>query len=489
MEAATPSPRRWTWPRLAAVTLARSVLVGLLGLAAWGALPAVVGWHPTTVSSGSMLPRLHVGDVAVSRPLAAHVPTLGSVLLFHDPDHPGRLRMHRFVRIDDAGLLVTRGDANGSDDSTPVALGTVVGIGTLRVPWVALPVVWVRQGQWLFLALVAACLALLLAVAASGRDRTFDDDPDKPDDPAGPRTTESGPAESAPGTPATSPSPDVLARRGSPRRRGATLVVALVLSALVADPAGAGFSSRTSTTVSLATSPASTCASTVAALNPYFYYRMDETSATATAATDSSGNARTGVYSTAGRTPTTDRPCANDSGGSMTFDGSRGSLASPGLPNGMPTVLTLAVWFRTTTQTGGKLIGFGSGQTGSSGTYDRHIYLANSGRVYFGVYANAVKTVSSSKAYNDGAWHLAVASLSSAGLRLYVDGALVASDTSTTTGEPGTSAYVRVAYDNLSNWDATPTSFFFAGTLDDATYFPSALTASQVQALYAAAAR
>ena len=147
------------------------------------------------------------------------------------------------------------------------------------------------------------------------------------------------------------------------------------------------------------------------------------------------------------------------------------------------------VWFRTTTQSGGKLIGFGSGQTGSSGTYDRHVYLANSGRVYFGVYANAVKTVSSPKAYNDGTWHLAVASLSSAGLRLYVDGALVGSDPATTTAEPGTSAYVRVAYDNLSNWDATPTSFFFAGTLNDAAYFPSALTASQVQALYAAATR
>ncbi|GAA3578794.1 hypothetical protein GCM10022197_40250 [Microlunatus spumicola] len=482
--AAGPEPRRWTWGRLAAVTLARALLVGLLGLAAWGALPAAAGWHPTTVSSGSMLPRLHVGDVAVSRPVGAHVPPLGSVLLFPDPDHPGHLRLHRFVRVDDAGLLVTRGDANGGDDSSPVPLGTVIGIGTLRVPWVALPIVWVRQGQWLPLALVVAGLALLLAVAASGRDRTFDED--DPEDPDGPEPERPGP-DGAAG--AAQSRPEVLAGRAARRRAGAAVVAALVLAALVADPAGAGFSSRTTTTASLATSPAATCASTVAGLGPYFYYRMDETSSTATAAADSSGNARTGVYSALGRTATTDRPCVNDTGGAMTFDGSRGSLGSPGLPNGMPTVLSLTVWFRTTTATGGKLIGFGSNQTGSSGTYDRHVYMANTGRVYFGVYANAVKTVSSTRAYNDGAWHLAVATLSSAGLRLYVDGALVGSDTTTTTAEPGSSSYMRVAYDNLSNWDATPTSFFFSGTLDDAAYFTSALTATQVQTLYAAAGR
>jgi len=475
-------PRLWTWRRLVAVTLARSLLVGLLGLAAWGALPAAVGWHPTTVSSGSMMPRLHVGDVAVSRPLGAQVPPLGSVLLFHDPDHPGRLRMHRFVRLDDDGLLVTRGDANAGDDSTPVPLGTVVGIGTLRVPWIALPVVWSRAGDWAFLGLVAAGLGLLVVVASSGRDRTFadDDGPDEPDDGEAGRGT-------GPGTGV--PAPREGDRWSAALRRGAVLVAAGLLIATLADPAGAAFTSKTTTTASLAASSSYTCASTVASMSPYFYYRMDETSASTTAATDSSGSSRTGLYSQTGRTPTTDKPCVNDTGGAMTYDGSNGALASPGLSGGMPSVFTESIWFRTGTQAGGKLIGFGSSQTGGSGTYDRHIYMANSGRLYFGVYNNGVKTVSSPAAYNDNVWHLAVGSLSSAGLQLYVDGKLVGSDPSTTAGEPGTSAYMRVAYDNLSNWDSTPTSAYLYGTLDDAAFFTTALTADQVLSLYTAASR
>ena len=474
----------WTWRRLVAVTLAKSVLVGLLGLAAWGALPALIGWHPTTVSSGSMMPRLHVGDVAVSRPLGPQVPPLTSVLLFDDPDHAGRLRMHRFVRLDENGLLVTRGDANNADDSTPVALSAVRGIGTLRVPWIALPIVWLREGRWISLALVAAGLGLVLAVATSSRDLEFAEDP--PADPPGGPPTGPGPDEVATAShEEATPSPWSVRPRTALRRTGA-LVVAGLLAATLASPADARFTDTTTGTAALGASSYFTCASTVASLRPYLWYRMDETSSTTTTATDSSGNARTGIYTSAGKTTSTSRPCTRDTGRSMTFDGASGSLSSPAITGGMPSVYSLAIWFRTTTTSGGKLIGFGSAQTGASGTYDRHVYLANSGRVYFGVYANAVRTVASTAAYNNGTWHLAVATQSTAGLRLYVDGQLVGADTTTTTAEPGTSAYVRIAYDNLDNWTSTPTSRYFAGGLDDAAYFTTALTSAQVQALYEA---
>jgi signal peptidase I len=177
--------RPWTWPWLIATTCSRAVLATVICLGLWGALPAAIGWHPTTVSSGSMLPRLHVGDIAVSRPLGATPPTVGSVLLFDDPDHPGRLRLHRFVRIGDDGMLVTRGDANNGDDSSPVALSAVRGIGTLRVPWVALPVVWIREGTWLPLS--AALLVLLGLTALTAQSRKFGfPEPGPDDDGAGP---------------------------------------------------------------------------------------------------------------------------------------------------------------------------------------------------------------------------------------------------------------------------------------------------------------
>ncbi len=77
-----------------------------------------------------------------------------------------------------------------------------------------------------------------------------------------------------------------------------------------------------------------------------------------------------------------------------------------------PTNFTVSIWFKTATTSGGKLIGFGNVQTGSSGSYDRHIYMNDAGQIYFGVYPNSVVTINSPLSYNDNKWHLATATLS-----------------------------------------------------------------------------
>ncbi len=476
--------RPWTWPWLITTTLSRAGVAVVICLALWGALPAVVGWHPTTVSSGSMLPRLHVGDVAVSRPLGATVPPVDSVLLFDDPDHPGRLRLHRFVRVDDDGLLVTRGDANTSDDSTPVALSAVHGIGTLRVPWVGLPVVWLRERSWVALSLSVLVLVALTALAARARRFGFPE-PDEGDGPGPP------PPPTAAGTAAPA-NTDVLVAPRPPgrtvrtaRRLGALGAVA-VLVAVAAAPAESAFSATTSTRTSLAAAGYFSCANAVSAGSPYLWYRMDETSSTTTVATDSSGGGRNGVYGSAGKTASATRACSRDSGRAMTFNGSSGYLSSPALAGGPPNTFTLAIWFKTTTTRGGKLIGLGNAQMTASGSYDRHLYLTNTGTIVFGVYPNAVRTVSTTATFNDGAWHQAVATLSSAGMRLYVDGKLLGSDTGVTNGEAYSPAYLRVGYDNLDSWDNAPTSRYLAGTLDDAALYLTALTATQVSDQYEA---
>ncbi|GAA1829324.1 LamG-like jellyroll fold domain-containing protein [Microlunatus capsulatus] len=484
----TPEPevRPWTWGWLVACLVARGVLATAVCLGLWGALPAVLGWSPTTVSSGSMLPRLHVGDVAVSRPLHGAAPTLGSVLLFDDPDHPDRLRLHRFVRVDDEGRLVTRGDANPGDDSSPVTLAAVRGVGTLRVPWVGLPVVWFRERAWLPLGLAALALAGLTAVAAQGR-RFGAAPPGPPDD---------DPSDDRPGTPngvdPADPDPRPAAARppgpgGAVLRPAGALAVAGLLLGLAAVPAGAVFTGTTANAGNrLAASTYFRCASAVTATSPSLWFRMDETSSTTTVALDSSAAARNGVYGAAGKTSTTDRACPRDTGRAMVFDGSSGYLSSAALSGAAPNTFTVGIWFRTTTARGGKLIGLGNAQTGASGIYDRHLYLTDAGRVVFGVYNGAVRTVTSPAAYRDGGWHQAVATLSSAGMRLYLDGELVASDTATTTAEAVSGGYLRIGFDNLDGWPSTPTSRYFAGTLDEATFSTTALTAAQVAAQHEA---
>lgn len=264
-------------------------------------------------------------------------------------------------------------------------------------------------------------------------------------------------------------------------------VAVLVTLALVGRASDGAFTSTaTNPGNSLAAAPYFTCAAAVTAAAPYLWFRMDETSSTATTAVDSSRNARNGVYGESGKTTTTGRACARDTGRAMRFDGSSGYLSSAQISGNAPNTFTEAVWFKTSSRSGGLLIGLGSAQTGPSVDYDRILYLTDAGRVVFGVYPNTVRTVTSPNSYRDNEWHHAVATLSSAGMRLYVDGDLVAVDRSVTTAEAVTSGFLRFGYDNLDGWPNTPTSRHFAGTLDDATFYLTALSAAQVAAQYEA---
>ena len=166
----------WAWGRLLVAVGARSVLAAVVALATWGALPGLLGWQPTTVVTGSMMPRIAVGDVAVAAPSAPEALVPGRIALYDDPDHAGRLRLHRVVDIDEQGLLVTKGDANPADDSTHVDPATVHGVAVLRVPVVGLPVVWFHEGRLGLLAMVVAAVAALLALSALDRDLVGEDD-------------------------------------------------------------------------------------------------------------------------------------------------------------------------------------------------------------------------------------------------------------------------------------------------------------------------
>lgn len=149
-----------------------------------------------------------------------------------------------------------------------------------------------------------------------------------------------------------------------------------------------------------------------------------------------------------------------------------------------PTDFTISIWFRTSSVTGGKLIGFGNAQTGSSGQYDRHLYMNNAGQIYFGVYPNSVQTINSTLSYNDNAWHQATATLSSTtGMALYVDGVLVGSNQAVTSAENYT-GYWRIGFDNNNGWTSQPSSFYFNGTLDDALIYHRALSAGEVSTIY-----
>jgi len=152
------------WGRFCLVLSARAVLALILGMTFWALAPLVLGWTTTTVMTGSMQPAIAPGDLVVSRPMSSGDLRSGLVLLGWDPDHPGRLRLHRIVRRD-GDALITKGDANPTADSSPLHSSEVIGVGYMRVPYVGTPILLASTGDFGKLIPLLAATGLLVWLA------------------------------------------------------------------------------------------------------------------------------------------------------------------------------------------------------------------------------------------------------------------------------------------------------------------------------------
>lgn len=157
-----PFNRARDWVAVVVAVLARGIVGTLLGLLFWAAVPAVIGWVPTTVMTGSMMPKIVPGDVVVAMPVDKKDLRAGQVILFQNPDKPSEDRLHRLRKILDNGELRTRGDANPAADSTPANPDKVRGVALLRVPWAGLPILWISEHKFGYLILSTALFAGLL---------------------------------------------------------------------------------------------------------------------------------------------------------------------------------------------------------------------------------------------------------------------------------------------------------------------------------------
>jgi hypothetical protein len=230
----------------------------------------------------------------------------------------------------------------------------------------------------------------------------------------------------------------------------------------------------------------------VAQDNPVLYWRLGDAAGPLTA--DSSASKNAGLAF--GGTTAVHVGAAGVVAGNtaITTNGSTGYVSS-GAKQAAPSSFSVEAWFKTTSTSGGKIIGFGDRQGGltsngnpvTSGLYDKHIYLTNDGRLVFGVWAGAADTLSSTSGYNDGQWHHVVGSQGPQGMTLYLDGAQVAHGAQTQ--NRAYSGYWRIGGDNLSGWPTRPTSNFFAGAIDEAAVYDHALSLASVQRHYAAAGR
>lgn len=466
MRARTP-PRRDSWTALFTTSVARTVLVCLIASLFWAVAPVALGWHPTVVSSGSMLPRLHVGDVVISRPVPLQKLALGQVLLVHDPDHPDKLRMHRYVRATSDGRLVLRGDANRTDDSSPVAPAAVEGVGVLRVPYVGLPATWAAAGN--FLALAGTGLGLIGLLVLATWYRT---DPDRDPQPVPPR-----PRRRSTGT-GTRPRRHRALHQasGQPAMR-VRLVVGSLLVATVATTTGGAFAAPAE-----AATTGVICAGNPAGDGAQIAWPLDET--TGSTAADTSGHGNSGAYSSSGVGLGASGPCPTD--GAVTLDGSSGMITGSTAVPWNDAALTEEIWFATTTTRGGMLMAATVG-SGVNDDDDQAIYLQNDGTLRFTMYSpntwDKFQTVATSAPANDGAWHVVDATYDPAtGQRIYLDGVLAGSNTGATDLGNAFAVHQRVGNGKLGGFPGQPGSSAFAGRVAGANRYPSALSAGLIQA-------
>ncbi len=230
------------------------------------------------------------------------------------------------------------------------------------------------------------------------------------------------------------------------------------------------------TSVTVTSQSMSPYAQSVINAAPSLFWRLGE--ASGTAAFDWA-NANDGlVSSTVTRGAT--GAISGDADKASTFSGSTTGIVATATAVAGPNAFSLQAWFKAPmTSAGGKIVGFGSSASGASGSYDRHIYMQSDGKIRFGVYNGAAKTVVSTASYKDNAWHQVVGTVGANGLVLYVDGQQVAIDSTTKTAQ-AYNGYWRVGGDNLNSWPSRPTNDYFAGSIDDVSVFPVQLSGAQV---------
>lgn len=211
-----------------------------------------------------------------------------------------------------------------------------------------------------------------------------------------------------------------------------------------------------------------TYASEVLADSPLAYWRLGD--ASGTTMTDSSGNARHGIYAGSPGLGTVGL-LTGDGDTAVTFDGvdDFGEVADAAWMD-TGTTLTVEAWIKTTATGLRQII------TRDDGTGTRSFqFLTNGASLQFVKIASGVVTSTVSTSINDGVRHHVVATYDGANIRLYKDGALV--QTTAATGSLSSDDKLRIGL------RATGAEFF-SGVIDEAAYYGTALSAARVLAHY-----
>ena len=163
----TERRRRHLVAPVAAVAVALLLPLAILLGTAW-----LFGWRFQPVETNSMAPGYPAGSLAVVQPIDVGEVEPGMVIVFADPQDPGRLIAHRVVKqlTGDPPAFQTKGDANAATDPFPVSAASVRGKVTWAVAGLG-GVVSAVQGAPAVLLLVVLPLGILVVTEVLDRRR------------------------------------------------------------------------------------------------------------------------------------------------------------------------------------------------------------------------------------------------------------------------------------------------------------------------------
>ncbi len=302
-----------------------------------------------------------------------------------------------------------------------------------------------------------------------------------------------------PGNGSTTSSYMVTAFSGSQPQYQRTVDGTQTSAILTGLPAGTAFTFQVTATNNFGTSPpgvsaaitptgaSSTYPSTVMGDGPAFYYRLDEAAGSTVA--DSSGSGRNAEYL---YNPSFGQPGVvigdGDTGVALTYNGAfvpgAGGVMhyrwnTAGLPVGN-TARSIEVWFNTTSNNGGGLVGYGTNATRQA--FQLQIRGDNQVAV---VTSGDDKVFNTPYAVDNGGWHQVIVSYDGTAATMYLDGRSLGGQTF---GAPlGTAIDGNGLIIANDFWTyGSGVNYQFSGSLDEVSLYPSALSATQVQAHFSA---
>jgi len=132
------------------------------------------------VASGSMIPTLNVGDLIVVQggvtidDLVAEYNT-GDVIVFHKPQNPDELIVHRAVDRQ-SDHLITKGDANSGPDSWGVHDGNLVGKVVWTIPFLGHIPLFVHTPTGILIVVLLIVILILLEFVIPSTQRHAKED-------------------------------------------------------------------------------------------------------------------------------------------------------------------------------------------------------------------------------------------------------------------------------------------------------------------------